>query len=104
MRDLEPEAAVREAKDLVGARALAPGVRDDHDLELEALGGVNREQAHCVGALLLRDRITLGRADRVLLADEADEALDVGAAELLVGAREAGELTEVCVAPLPVAP
>ena len=43
------------------------------------------------------------RADRVLLADEADEPLDVGAAQLLVGAGEARELAEIGVAALPVA-
>ena len=101
--DLEPEAAVREAEDLVGARSLAAGVRDDDDLELEALGGVDRQQPHRVGAFLLRDGVALGRADRVLLADEADEPLDVGAAQLLVRARQARELAEVGVAALPVA-
>src|SRR5206468_6616184 len=49
--------------------------------------------------LLLRDRLELMRADRLLLADEADEALDVGAAQLLVRAREARELAHVGVAP-----
>ena len=37
-------------------------------------------------------------ADRVLLLDEADEALDVGAAQLLVGARQPPELAQVRVA------
>ena len=43
------------------------------------------------------------RADRILLGDEADEALDVGAAQLLVRAREPRELAQVRVAALPVA-
>ena len=64
---------------------------------------MDREQPHGVGALLLRDRVALGRADGVLLGDEPDEALDVGAAELLVRPREARELAEVRVAALPVA-
>ena len=44
-----------------------------------------------------------GRADRVLLGDEADEALDVGPAQLLVRASETRELAQVRVAALPVA-
>ena len=103
MGDLEPEAPVGEAEDLVGARALAARIGHDHDLELEPLGGMDREQPHRVGALLLRDRVALGRADGVLLGDEPDEALDVGAAELLVRPRQARELAEVRVAALPVA-
>ena len=103
MGDLEPEAPVGEAEDLVGARALAAGIGDDDDLELEPLGGMDREQPHRVGTLLLRDRVALGRADGVLLGDEPDEALDVGAAELLVRPRQARELAQVRVAALPVA-
>src|SRR5262249_34906019 len=102
MRHLEPEAAVRQAQDLVRSRLLAPGIGNDHDLELEALRGVDRQQPHRVCALLLRDGIALGGADGVLLADEADEALDVGAAQLLVRARKARELAEVGVPTLPV--
>ena len=98
--DAEAEAAVGEAEDLVGGRrvAVAPGVGDDDDLELEPLRRVDREQPHGVGALLLRDRVALGGADRLLLLDEADEALDVGAAQLLVRAREPRELAQVRVA------
>ena len=59
---------------------------------------MDREQADRVGVLLLRDRLQLARADRVLLADEADEALDVTAAQLLVRAREPRELAHVRVA------
>ena len=98
--DAEPEAAVRETEDLVGRRrvAVTPGVGDDDDLELEPLGGVDRQQPHRVGSLLLRDRVALGGADGLLLPDEADEALDIRAAQLLVGAGEARELAEVRVA------
>ena len=69
------------------------------DLELEALRRMDREQAHGVGALFLGNRLELVRADRLLLGDEPDEALDVRAAELLVRAREPRELAHVGVAP-----
>ena len=98
--DTEAEAAVRETQDLVrgGRVAVAPGVGDDHDLELEPLGCVDGQEPNRVGALLLGDRVALGRADRFLLLDEADEPFDVRAAQLLVGACEARELAEVGVA------
>ena len=59
---------------------------------------MDREEADRVRALLLRDRLGLARAGGVLVADEADEALDVGPAQLLVGAGEARELAQVRVA------
>ena len=98
--DAEAEAAVREAQDLVRGRrvAVAPGVGDDDDLELEPLGRVDGQEPDRVRALLLGDRVALGRADGFLLLDEADEPLDVRAAQLLVGAGEARELAEVRVA------
>ena len=74
---------------------VAPRVRDDHDLELEPLRGVDREQPNRAGALLLGDRFELLRAERLLLADEADEPGDVGAANRLVVAREPTELAQV---------
>ena len=67
MGDLESEAAVREAEDLVRSRPLAAGVGDDDDLELEPLRGVDREQPDGVGAFLLGDGVALGRPGRVLL-------------------------------------
>ena len=100
VRDLEAEPAVGEREDVRDGRPAPPGVGDDDDLELEPLRGVDREQAHGVGALLLRDRVRLLGADGLLPGDEADEALEVGAAELLVRAGEARELAEVRVAPL----
>ena len=102
MRDLEPEASVREAEDLVRSRSLAPRIRDDDDLELEPLGGMDRQEPDRVGTLLLRDGVALARAGGLLLGDEPDEPLDVGPAELLVRPRETGELAEVRVAALPV--
>ena len=63
---------------------------------------MDREQPHGVGALLLGDRLELARADRLLLGDEADEALDVRPAQLLVRAREPRELAHVGVAPATV--
>ena len=98
MHHPEPEAAVRERDDLVAAARpadVAPRVRDDHDLELEPLRGVDREQAHGVRALLLGDRLELLRAERLLLADEADEAREVAPADRLVLAREPAELAQV---------
>ena len=100
VRDLEAEAAVGEGEDVRDRRAAPSGVRDDDDLELETLRRVDREQANGVGALLLRDRVRLLRADRLLAGDEPHEALEIGAAELLVRSREARQLAEVRVAPL----
>ena len=102
--DAEAEAAVGEAEDLVGRRGvpIAAGVGDDHHLELEPLGRVNRQQPDGVGALLLGHGVALRRPDRLLLLDEADEALDVGAAQLLVRAREPRQLAQVRVATAPV--
>ncbi len=104
IRDAESEAAVGQGEDLVRRRrhSVAPGVGDDHDLELETLRGVNRQQAHRVGPLLLGHRLELACADRLLLGDEPDEALDVGPAQLFVGARQARELPHVGVAPAAV--
>src|SRR5207237_3742967 len=98
--DAEAETAVGEGEDLVGGRRAAVATRvGDHDhLELEPLRRVDRQQAYRVCALLLRDRLELSRSDRFLLANEADEALDVRAAELLVRAREPHQLAEVRVA------
>jgi hypothetical protein len=59
MTTLKPKRPSESAEDLVGggrAARVAPGVRDHDDLELEPLRGVDREQPHRVGALLLRDR------------------------------------------------
>ena len=56
------------------------------------------EQADGVGALFLGHRLQLLRPDRLLLLHEADEALDVGSAQLLVGASQAGELPQVRIA------
>ena len=96
MGDLEAEAAVRQAENLVarGTR-VATCVGDDDHLELEPLGRVDGQQADDVGVFFLRDRFQLTRADRVLLADETDEAFDVTAAQLLVRAREPRELAHV---------
>ena len=101
----EPEPPVGERNDLVAAARsadVAPGVRDDHDLELEALRRVDREQAHRVGALFLGDGLELLRAERILLADEADEAREVAPADRLVLPREAAELAEIREAPCAV--
>ena len=63
---------------------------------------MNRQQPDGVGALLLRHGVALRRADRLLLLDEADEALDIRAAQLLVRAGEPRELAQVRVAPAAV--
>ena len=95
--DAEAEPPVREAEDLVGVGppAVAARVRDDDDLELEPLGRVDRQEADHVRSLLLGRGLELGGSDRVLLGDEADEALDVRAAQLLVRACEPPELAQV---------
>ena len=81
---------------------MAARVGDDDDLELEALCPVDREQPDDIGALLLGNRLELGGANGALLADEAHEALDVGAAKLLVRAGEPRQLAQVRVAATPV--
>ena len=94
----EAEATVRERDDLVRAARparVAPRVGDHDDLELEALRGVDRQQPNRSAALLLGDGLELPRAERVLVADEADESLDVGAPHRLVVARESPELADV---------
>ena len=106
MDDLEAEPAVGEREDLVGRRrpvGVAARIGDDHDLELEPLGAVDRQQPDRVGALLL------ARPPRAAPAPSAswsrmkrDEALDVAAAQLLVGAREPHQLAQVRVAALAV--
>ena len=53
----------------------------------------------CAGAFLLGDRLQLLDPGRVLLAHEAHEALDVGASQLVVGARETRKLAQIRVAP-----
>ena len=56
---------------------------------------MDREQADGIRALLLGDRLELLRPERVLLADEADEAREVASADRLVLPREAAELAQV---------
>ncbi len=96
----EAQPSVGQAEDLVGIAAarVAPRVCDDDDLELEPLRAVDREQADDVGPFLFGDGLELRGADRILLVDETHEALDVGAAQLLVGAGEPRELAQVGVA------
>jgi hypothetical protein len=100
----EPEPAVRERENLVRGRCcpVAARVGDDHDLELEPLRRVDRQQPHRVGALLLGHRLQLLRPDRLLLEHEAHEPLDVRSAQLLVGTRQARELAHVRVAALAI--
>ena len=103
--DAEAEPAVRQREDLVGRgrRPVAAGVCDDDDLELQPLRRVDREQADGVAALLLSHGLELACAQRLLVAHEGDEPFDVGAAQLLVGTGEAGQLAEVGV-PAPAVP
>src|SRR5207248_3899532 len=98
--DAKAEAPVREREDLLrrGRAAVAAGVGDDHDLELEPFRSVDRQEPDRVGSFLLRDRLELTRPQRLLLADETHEALDVRAAQLLVGTGEPRELAQVGVA------
>ena len=107
MHHPEPEPPVRERDDLVRAARsadVAPGVRDDHDLELEALRGVDGQEPHGAPSLLLGNRLELLRAERILVAHEPHEALDVRAAHGLVVARQASELAEVRESSRPVPP
>ena len=75
-----------------------PGVGNHDDLELESLRSVNRQQADRIASLLLGNGLELAGSNRLLVAHEPDESLDVGAAQLLVRAREPGELAEIRVA------
>ncbi len=59
---------------------------------------MDRQQAYGIGTLFLRDGLELARAQRLLLGDEADEALDIGTAQLFVRACEPRELAHVRVA------
>ena len=98
---MNPKRPVGEREDLVGRRRpaeVAARVGDDDDLELEPLRRVDRQQAHRVGAFLLGHRLELRGAERLLVAQEADEALEVRPAHLLVGAREPHQLAQVRVA------
>ena len=100
----EAEAAVRQAEDLIrgGTGLSPPGVGDDDDLELQALCRMDGEQPHRVGALFLGRRL-LGRGSGgAEVGDEANEALDVGPAQLLERARHPRQLAHVGVALTPV--
>ncbi len=104
MRDLEAEAPVGEREDVRDGRPGATRVGDHDDLELEALGRVDRHQPHRVGAFFLGHRIRLLGTDRLLTGDEPHEALEVGSAQLLVRPCQPPELAEVRVPPLAVWP
>ena len=95
VRDLEAEPPVGQGEDVRRGRTAAPCVRDHHDLELQPLGGVDREEPDRVGALLLRDRVGFLRPHRLLPLDEPHEALDLRAPELLVRPGQPGELAQV---------
>ena len=60
---------------------------------------MDRQQTDRVGSLLLGHGLELRRPDRLLVADELDEAVEIGAAHLLVRAREAHQLPQVGVSP-----
>jgi hypothetical protein len=102
--DLEAHAPVRKAEDLVshGVLRVPSRVGDDHDLELEPLRRVDGQQPDGVATLLLRHGLALARAGRLLVCDEAEEAFDLGAAELFVRTRQPRQLAQVGVAPAPV--
>ena len=105
MHDPEAEASVCEGENLVRRRRparVSARVGDDHDLELEPLGRMDRQQPDRIGPLLLRHGLELGRADGLLVADETDEALDVRASQLLVRPCEPHQLAQVGVPPLAV--
>ena len=62
----------------------AAGVAHDDNRKLEALRRVNRQQPHRFGALLLGHGLDLPCSDELLISDEADEPLEIAAAQLLV--------------------
>ena len=86
--DAEAEAPIGQRENLVRSRrgTVPAGVGDDDHLELETLRGVDGQEPNHVGVLLLGDGLELLRSGLVLLAHEADEALDIGSAQLLVRA------------------
>ena len=102
MGDLEAESSVGEGEDVGDRRPETTGIGDDDDVELEPFRRVDRQQAHRVGTFLLRHGVGLLGADGLLPGDEANEPLEIRAAQLLVRSREARELAEVRVPPLPV--
>ena len=104
MRDPETEPAVGQRENLVRRRPrpVSPRVGDDDDLELEPLRCMDRQQTDDVGILFLGHGLEFLCADLVLLADEADEALNICAPQVLVGTRQPRELAQVRVAPAPV--
>ncbi len=63
---------------------------------------MDRQQADRVRAFFLGHRLELRCADCLLVADELDEALDVGAAQLLIRACEPHQLAQVRVPALAV--
>ena len=94
----EPEPPVRERDYLVRAARtthVAPGVGHDHHPELEPLRRMDSQEPDGASALLLGHRLEFLRAERILVAHEAHEALDVRAAHGLVVARQSTELAEV---------
>ena len=56
---------------------------------------MNRQETNRVARLLVRDRLRLLDADRLLGGDEAHESLEVRAAQLLVRAGEPAELAQI---------
>ena len=56
---------------------------------------MDRQESNRSAPLLLCDSLEFPRAQRILVADEADESLDVGAPHCLVVPRESSELADV---------
>ena len=79
MRDLEPEPAVGETEDVRRRRLLSSRIGDDHHLELEPLGAVDRHQPNGVCAFLLGDRVALARPHCLLLGDKPHEPFEISA-------------------------
>ena len=100
----EPEAPIRQAEDLLGRRAprASPRVTDNDDSEFETLCRMDRQEPDGLSSLLLRHRLDFPGTCLLLVANEADEALEVGATKLLIRPCEPRQLPEVRVSPLPV--
>ena len=91
----EPQPDAVAVDEQVGVRRdpLAAEVGDDHDGELEALGGVDRHQAHGVEAAEVDGRVGLARVGLELGGGEVDEPAHVAtAARLELG----GEAPSAC--------
>ena len=97
----EAQADALAADEEVRRAEVAPAaeVGDDHDRELEALGGVDRHQPHGVEAAEVDRRVGLARLGLELGGGQVDEAAHVAPAARLEGGRQPQQLVDVGQAP-----